>query len=449
MTVTGTISDSGNNVWVNGIEVSWYDENDWYADAVPVSPTGTAIVNVEAGTDTNDIVALQTLDQPQPAVISLMSYASRHYDEGTIYNYCYQGATTSESQETINWLYSSGGMNSGGYNGYDGDCQPENDNYADSLAGGYNGYSPIWECNDVNESSYVFYPGEGIGGHGDTIADSQTTDAKTHVMIVPPGQQAIGQSALYLVMAQVLNEDTGLQLAASAVRFVNQLAGTASEDVTNDDGSVWTTAMVCSPAGVPTEVTPVAPGNYSFAGMKLSPAIIVYFSFDPTGEPGSFHANDVESLLQLELSTNVFDGLPTGHSVQVKVRDETTPKGKPGWNGNPKTSYFNRVSWTDFSAPSSRGGQALGTININDGPIEQDASQYTRNVSAQTWVNILAHEGIWGNAGGNSDCYYIPFIRTCTDGDISAGALGVPAYLFDPYIVTLYSRTALRSEFGF
>jgi hypothetical protein len=275
---------------------------------------------------------------------------------------------------------------------------------------------------------------------------SETTDTKTRVMILPSGQQTIGQSAVYLVMAQVINEDTDLQLAASAVRFVNQLAGTASEDVTNSDG-VWTTALVCVPAGVQPEVTPIAPGNIDFSQMKLSPAITVFFSVDTAGEPGNFHTNDVQSLLQLQLSTNVFDNPPAGHNVQVKVVEQTTPTGKLGWDGNPKTSYFNRVSWTSYNAPSSRDGS--GNIRINDGVIEQDASQYSRNVSAQTWVNILAHEGIWGNAGGNSDCYYIPFVRTCTDGDISAGALGVPAFLFDPYIVTQYSRTALRKEFGF
>jgi hypothetical protein len=70
-------------------------------------------------------------------------------------------------------------------------------------------------------------------------------------------------------------------------------------------------------------------------------------------------------------------------------------------------------------------------------------------MSAQTFVNILAHEGIWGNAGGNSDCFYIPFIHDCTDGDISGGSVFSSAYLFAPYIVTPSSRATLRSEFGF
>jgi hypothetical protein len=72
------------------------------------------------------------------------------------------------------------------------------------------------------------------------------------------------------MMAQVINKDTGLQLAAGAVRFMNQLAGTATEDVTNDDGSVWTEAVVSGAAGAQVEVTPKAAGNVLFTGMKTA-----------------------------------------------------------------------------------------------------------------------------------------------------------------------------------
>jgi hypothetical protein len=201
---------------------------------------------------------------------------------------------------------------------------------------------------------------------------------------------------------------------------------------------VWSQGLVAAPAGVNVDVTPIAQGNINFSQMKLSPAIIVYFSVDTVGEPGSFHASNVESNLQSQLSANVFDSPPAGHSVLVKVKDEATPLGKQGWNGNPKSSFFNRVDWITLSGiPSYRSGKGL--IQISDEKIEEFAAPYSQNVGVQTFVNTLAHEGIWGNAGGNHDCFFIPFIHSCTDGDISGGSIfssALAAHFFFPLILS-------------
>jgi uncharacterized Zn-binding protein involved in type VI secretion len=454
VTVTGTIDNPDDTVTVNGVPAGWYDgEGGWEADNVPVNPTGMAGLNAQVSDPGNNPLGGQNVYQPQPALITLMSYVKHNYSYETMYNYCRQGSVNpNEGEETINWLYQSGGADAGSYYGVNGDCAPDNGSYANGLGGGYKGISPTWEINNATSTFYFhaspqswLLPDEYDIGNGNS-------DAHAKVMIVPSGQQSIGQTALYLVQAQVINEDSGLQLAAAAVRFMNQLAETATEDVTNDDGSVWSQALICSPAGVPVEVTPKTPGNINFSQMKLSPAIIVYFSVDPNGLPANeFNASSVQTLLQSELSANVFDSPPAGHSVQIQINVEATPKGKQGWNGNPKTSYFNRVDWSTLSGiPSDRGSQAQGIILISDEKIDEYAAEYTKNVSPQTWVNIFAHEGVWGNAGNNYDCFPIPFIRpTCTDGDISGGSIFSSAFLFAPYIVTPYSRTALRNEFGF
>jgi len=56
--------------------------------------------------------------------------------------------------------------------------------------------------------------------------------------------------------------------------------------------------------------------------LAFSPAIIVYFNVDTQGEPPSFHASDVQTTLQTQLSALVFDNPPAGHSVTIQVREE-------------------------------------------------------------------------------------------------------------------------------
>jgi hypothetical protein len=148
-------------------------------------------------------------------------------------------------------------------------------------------------------------------------------------------------------------------------------------------------------------------------------------------------------MLQSELDGNVFDNPPAGHSVKVIVFKENKPREKRGWNGNPKISYFNRVTW-DLSGNVCSSRDYNGLIQINPEKILELDAQYSRNMSTQTWVNIFAHEGVWGNAADKFDCLF-----GCEDGEISAGALGVTAYLYAPYFVFPSSRETIRSKFGF
>jgi hypothetical protein len=216
---------------------------------VPVNPTGTATLDVQVYVGDPVLVGEQIINQAQPAVVGLMSY-------GKTYAFNYPDNpydAPAWENDVIYWTYALGGSDADwGVTPSDTGVGPRTHSYSstEALAGG-EGFAPLWE-----EAVY-----------GDT--HSQTA-VQTKVMVLPAGQQSIGQTALYLVLAQVFNEDSGLQLAAGAVQFMNQLAGTSTEDVTNSDGSVWTEAMVSAPAGAQTEVTPIAAGDIDFTGMKTA-----------------------------------------------------------------------------------------------------------------------------------------------------------------------------------
>jgi len=247
------------------------------------------------------------------------------------------------------------------------------------------------------------------------------------MMIVPPGQQAVGQTALYLVQAQVLDVDTGLQLAASAVRFLNQLAGTITEDVTNSDGSVWTETVVSGASGAPVEVTPLALAqNFSFVQMRV--AKLVYISVADNGNvPSGFRSNisSVQSKLHSELYSNVFSNLTTDTDVQIKVAIEAeadVPR-KLGWDSGAKQTYYSRVDfgWNNLAFNDNVAeNDHHGKVAINLNWFANNLTSGTQYVTAQGWVNLLAHEDIWGNVAGQKDCYYIPLFRTCTDYEISS-----------------------------
>jgi len=270
VSVTGTISDSGYTLTVNGVEADVNDDGTWEADTVPVSPTGTAVFDAEIYVGDPEGAGSQWFNQIQPAVISLMSYTSHYLDEGNG-NSCPNGSFLM-THEVVNWRYQSGGADSWSGEG-NSDCVPISSSGTTSLAGGYNGYSPTWEIKTFSGSSYEV-PFWVYMIYIDTWAyipywstESWNGDAHACVMIVPSGQAAIGTTALYLVQAQVMDEDSGLQLPGSQV----QIRGTTPMDVTNADGSVWSQTLVTAPAGATNvEVTPKASvQKISYNGMQV------------------------------------------------------------------------------------------------------------------------------------------------------------------------------------
>ena len=177
-----------------------------------------------------------------------------------------------------------------------------------------------------------------------------------------------------------------------------------------------------------------------FENLAFSPSITFYFSV-ADGYPSSFHANDVQTTLQTELSNLVYDNPPAGHSVTIKVVDEPNSSLKPGWNGTPKNTYVNRVTWNLGGAAFSY--RSPGQVYVNPPYCEQYAVVHGAIIT-QTRVNIFAHEGIWGNAGGHSDRWFFK-----QDGDISVGSGPYSAFFYKPFIVLPSSRDTLRNDIGF
>ncbi len=264
LSVYGTISDTNYDIWVNGVQAYYPGGQNWEADNVPVNPVGTATFDVEIYTGDPVNVGSQIISQPQPPVVAMMSYNYHSHLSQTTYNYCPNGPAPITTDETINWLYQNGGAGLTSDSGIGGDCKFVNGSGDTSLAGGYNGYTPTWECNNYNESLNESGdpPSYGIG--------SQQTDTKTRVMIVPSDQATPGQTALYLVSAQVFDEDTGDQIPGSEIQFANQVPGTQVIDVTAGDGSVWSQGQVSGPVGESIEMTPTVPvQNYEFNDMQV------------------------------------------------------------------------------------------------------------------------------------------------------------------------------------
>jgi hypothetical protein len=79
VTVTGTVTP-GQNVYVNGTQASVDGSGNWTATNVTVNPTGTANLNVQAGTDSSNIDSVQSVNQQQPSLIQVAGYQETYVD---------------------------------------------------------------------------------------------------------------------------------------------------------------------------------------------------------------------------------------------------------------------------------------------------------------------------------------------------------------------------------
>jgi hypothetical protein len=268
VTVTGTVGAPSYNVWANGVAASVNDDGTWEADNVPVNPSGTAIINAEAGTDLTNILAAQTLDQPQPAVVSLESI----FFEYETYSYAFVGCGWfagntfySHSNFHLNWNDTSGGLEADSSYGLNGDLQKYS--YSDinplSVAGGLGYWSVPWMYAD-------FHFNEADDSCGiDTYTGPLS--ARTQVVILPSGQTQAGTTNLYLVSASAMEYSDpdnaivfeGGDVPLPAAWLTIQGQPLTNNVTTNDDGSIWGATLVSSLAGTPAVVTPVATQVYS------------------------------------------------------------------------------------------------------------------------------------------------------------------------------------------
>jgi hypothetical protein len=181
--------------------------------------------------------------------------------------------------------------------------------------------------------------------------------------------------------------------------------------------------------------------NFSTSELAATGPVAVNIGVDPADKPSTFHPNDVGNLLQSQLAAKVFNNLVAG-SVQIKVALQGTAPGQLGWIGRGKTRYDTRVVWKRGGVPY--GGYAIsggGNTTVNLDKIEAGFAQFRGNPGVQFWVNLLAHESIWINAGGNYDS---TMFNPAPDGDIHSGTVNP----FDPFAVSPDSRLTLIRKFG-
>jgi hypothetical protein len=262
---------------VNGTNAYYLDDmGDWEADNVPVNPTGMATFDIELYTNDPVNIGSENNATPQPAVMGLLAYTSGYYNNETTPYGCADSPMSEVADNTTYWSYSSGGAENSTLSGLNGDCEPQNTAGGYSLPGGLNGFSPTWEINSYggsyeNPPYWFLVPFWDYWTYIKAYADMgyQSSSADAQVGVIPSGPAVAGQTATYIVQAQVIDEDLGIQIPANQIQFANQLAGTVSQDVTNSDGSIWTTAVVAGQSGANLEVTPHASGNISFDGMQV------------------------------------------------------------------------------------------------------------------------------------------------------------------------------------
>ena len=284
VTVTGTISDSSYDVWVNGVEAYYLDdEGDWEADGVPVSPTGTATFDVEIyfgdapamsranlqfgpmDNPNGNSAGSQKFNQPQPATVLLSDFTQK-------------SATDIFQDSTVQWNYVGGGNWSWtqGVAYPSGPIPPDGDGYTPpwvtdvmTFWGWASGtFAPTWH--NANATYYRGYTFQ--------------TSVQTTVMIVPSGPKLSGVMKTYCVRASAMQVDP---LIGDYSFFFPDLFGWVSQgnmpvppeqlqvngqtlvgSLTNDDGSIWGQTIISAPAGalVPLTMTTANPdyNDYTF-----------------------------------------------------------------------------------------------------------------------------------------------------------------------------------------
>jgi hypothetical protein len=262
ITVTGTVGDPSQEVWANGVQAQVSTNGAWEADNVPVSPAGTAVVTAEAGPSATEIIASQTLFQPQPVQVALEStsvnYEFKTYEIGC--GWSIGDVFTGQDNSSLAWNSSSGGSQGWLQYGFGGDGKYTNVYYNSISASSIPG---LWL--EANDMAYINQSGCGPSfTTGPVVASSK-------LVIEPQGQTQAGTTNLYLVSASAMeysdpeniiydwNGDTPLP-----AQWLEIQGQPLTNDVTtNDDGSIWGTTLLSALAGTPVVVTPLATQVYS------------------------------------------------------------------------------------------------------------------------------------------------------------------------------------------
>jgi hypothetical protein len=254
VTVTGTISDPSGEVCiqVNGTNAYYLDDlGDWEADYVPVSPTGAATFDVELYTNDPVNIGSQVFAVPQPPTVGLMSYGGHH-------EYAFQ--------DSVSWLYSSGGVwtyhepayGENPERNYVENIDPDGANYAPPLFAGLP-MLPPWE---------------------NAATDGNST--QTRVMLEPAKLSASAGNKQYLIRATAaeFSDPTANEIYSYGGLLDNfddlfgdvplppawlQINGQplVNAGITNTDGTVEGVVLLSLPAGANAPLTVTATRFYT------------------------------------------------------------------------------------------------------------------------------------------------------------------------------------------
>ena len=182
--VYGKIGDTSLLVYVNGVQASVdVSDSTWEADGVSVSPSGTAILDVQVSNSAPVLVAQQVIYTAQPAMVAMMSYSGHE-------TYTYT-QPLDISYEEINWLYNSGGVYNDIFGGTTEISKATNNVAYFAPANPVTAFIMPWEYASLS----VVLPETGTP---DLPFENQT---RTRVMIEPGGQTQAGTTNVYLVLA--------------------------------------------------------------------------------------------------------------------------------------------------------------------------------------------------------------------------------------------------------
>jgi hypothetical protein len=266
--VTGSINDPSDTVTVNGIQANVDSETGaWEADNVPVSPTGTASLNAQVGDSSNNPLASQTVNQPQPAMVVLAGYSGFINENGSFFASRFWPFL---EVHTINWAYDSGGNETdSGYVPNDAGTAENYFDWPDSLPADGPGFaSPdlglAWDYFSVN-TPY---------GDGGNFQRS----SKAQVMIVPSGQVQAGTTNVYLVLTCASEYSNPVQdfgggpgdLPLPPEWLQNNGQTLVNTGITNTDGAVWGASTASGLSGTPVLLKTIATQHYLYNAFSLS-----------------------------------------------------------------------------------------------------------------------------------------------------------------------------------
>lgn len=379
VTVTGTISDTNYDIWVNGTKATNSGDGTWEADNVPTSPTGIATFDVEIYVGDPALAGSQEFIQWQPPMVVLSDFTQHAVVDNVQY-------------ASVQWNYAGGGS-------WGDVIPPDGDGYTPPVVVPYYPviFAPPWQ-----NANAFYYNG-----------NSYQTSVKTTVMIVPSGPKLPGVMKLYMVSASAMMfvplisfpsggdasffspdflwpNNRGNMPVPSEQFLINDqpLVG----NLTNDDGSIWGETIISAPAGalVPLTMT-TANSDYND------------YTFNMQATNVDLQIRDANTGTNLTTQTNtVIVGQQINLTCQLNVTNALL-------NNGLLTNFqwtVPGITFSDYVATASSAvlytNYPTGNSNVvfywaNDGlmRVQCSATVDGKPVTGQAWFKVIRPEVTW------------------------------------------------------